>query len=65
MWGGDGAYVPSSSSAVDMTLRLHETVRVSNMGLTAHAARTVLDTGEPQTGYMLTLPPCEDWWEAC
>ena len=45
MWGGDGAYVPSASSAVDMTLRLHETVKVFDMGLTAHPARAMLDSG--------------------
>ncbi|CAL5224520.1 g7217 [Coccomyxa viridis] len=45
MWGGDGAYVPSPSSAVDTTLRLHETVKVFDMGLVAHPARAVLDSG--------------------
>ena len=45
MWGGDGAYVPSPGTAMDMTLRLHETVYVFDMGLTAHPARAMLDSG--------------------
>lgn len=48
MFGGEGAYVPHPSSAVDMKLRLHEIVNVFDVGLVAHPARALLDTGALQ-----------------
>ena len=45
MFGGDGAYAPNPSSAVDMKLRLHEIVNVSDIGLVPHPARALLDSG--------------------
>ena len=45
MFGGDGAYIPSASSAVDMKLRLHEIVNVFDIGLVPHPARALLDSG--------------------
>ena len=45
MFGGDGAYVPNPSSAVDMKLRLHEIVNVFDIGLVPHPARALLDSG--------------------
>lgn len=47
MFGGDGAYVPHASSAIDMKLRLHEIVNVFDLGLVAHPARAILDSGTP------------------
>ena len=46
MFGGSGAYAPHpGSSAVDMKLRLHETVHVFDIGLAPHPARALLDSG--------------------
>lgn len=46
MFGGSGAYAPHpGSSAVDMKLRLHETVSVFDIGLAPHPARALLDSG--------------------
>ena len=46
MFGGSGAYAPHpGSSAVDMKLRLHETVNVFDIGLALHPARALLDSG--------------------
>ncbi len=45
MFGGEGAYVPHPSSAVDMKLRLHEIINVFDIGLVAHPARALLDSG--------------------
>ena len=48
MFGGEGAYVPDPRAAkVDMRLRLHEVVDVLDIGLVAHHARAVLDSGAP------------------
>ena len=48
MFGGSGAYAPlPGSSAVDMKLRLHETVNVFDAGLVPHPARALLDSGAP------------------
>ena len=49
MFGGDGAYVPHPSSAVDMKLRLHEIVNVFDIGLVAHPGRALLDSGALHT----------------
>ncbi len=48
MFGGEGAYAPHPSSAVDMKLRLHEIVNVLDIGLVAHPARALLDSGALQ-----------------
>ena len=46
MFGGSGAYAPHPGSrAVDMKLRLHETVSVFDIGLAPHPARALLDSG--------------------
>ena len=55
MFGGDGAYAPHPSSAVDMKLRLHEIVNVLDIGLVAHPARALLDSGVHQTDPRLML----------
>ena len=46
MFGGSGAYAPHpGSSAVDMKLRLRETVNVFDISLVPHPARALLDSG--------------------
>ena len=55
MFGGEGAYVPHPSSAVDLKLRLHEIINVFDISLVAHPARALLDSGALQR---LQLRPC-------
>ena len=61
MFGGEGAYVPHPSSAVDMKLRLHEIINAFDIGLVAHPARALLDSGMLQETQAQHSIPASIW----